>query len=73
MLLSKIQSSDNQILFSEVQPGDDHIKSFGSAIIAVLMPYVPTVDQIELSLKIYGMVGAAVLVTINIYKALKRK
>jgi hypothetical protein len=37
------------------------------------MPYVPTANQLEATLKIYGMVGAAVLVTINIYKALKRK
>lgn len=61
------------MLLSEIQSNDSHLKSFGSALIAVLMPYVPTADQLEVSLKLYGMFGAAVLVTINIYKALKRK
>lgn len=50
-----------------------YVKSLGSAAIALLMPYIPTADQLEASLKIYGMFGAAILVTINIYKTLKRK
>lgn len=50
-----------------------YVKSLASAALALLMPYIPTANQFEASLKIYGMVGAAVLVTINIYKALKRK
>jgi len=59
----------------DLPPNDNyhHVKSLGSAALALLMPYIPTANQLEASLKIYGMFGAAILVTINIYKALKRK
>lgn len=58
---------------AEIPSNNNYVSSFLSAAAAVLIPYIPTADQVEASLKIYGMFAAAVLVTINIYKALKRK